>query len=156
MAKKYEALDAYRYHVAMENVIVPGHWTEKIADALISECLPFYAGDPDLGKVLPPESFIPIPLDDPPEAERIVKAAIAANEYERRLPAVRAAKRLILEKYNTFSQIVSVIEAEKGAPTASTDGPQYIESRHRLRWHPDEMLSVLGYRLRRTWAAWRT
>lgn len=149
--RKCDGLDAYKYHVAMENVILPGHWTEKISDALLCECLPFYAGDPDVGKVLPSESFIPIPLDDPREAERIIRTAIADNEYEKRLPAIREAKRLILEKYNTFQQIVSVIREVQGEesvrPLQPTERQQYIESRHRLRGHPSEALAALRWHI---------
>ena len=109
--RKYEVMDPYRYHVAVENHIAPGHWSEKIADPILSECLTFYAGDPDLGKVLPPESFIPIPIDDPAEAARIINAAIASDEYSRRRESVLEAKRLILEKYNFWDQVIELIES---------------------------------------------
>lgn len=113
--KKYEVLDPYRYHVAIENHLADHHWTEKIADALLCECLPFYAGDPKLSEALPADSFIPIPLDDPEASERIIREAIAANEYEKRLPAIREAKRLLLEKYNFWAQVLEVV---KSAPAA--------------------------------------
>jgi len=109
--KKYAVMDAYRYHVAVENHIAPHHWSEKLADAFLSECLPFYAGAPDLADDFPAESFIPIPIDDPVEAVRIVRAAIAAGEYEKRREAVLEAKRLILEKYNFWAQTIAVIES---------------------------------------------
>lgn len=136
--RKCDALDAFKYHLALENHIAEGHWSEKVADALLSECLPFYAGDPMLGEILPPESFIPIPIDDPVAAERVVKKAIADGEYEKRLPAIRAARKLILEKYNMWSQISFVIEAAAGQPITPVDlaHPQFIKSRHRLRRSP--------------------
>lgn len=65
---KYDALDSYRYHIAIENCCQPYHWTEKVSDAILSLCLPFYAGDPKISAVLPPEALIPIPLDDPQTA----------------------------------------------------------------------------------------
>lgn len=111
IADKYEALDGFKYHVAMENHIAPNHWSEKLPDAILCECLPFYAGDPLLGETLPPESFIRIPHDDPAEAERIVKAAIANGEWEKRLPAIREAKRLLLSKYNFWAQTLETIKA---------------------------------------------
>lgn len=109
--KKYEVLDPYRYHIAIENHIAEHHWTEKIADALLCECLPFYAGDPGLAEVLPADSFIPIPLDDHEEAERIVRAAVAAGEYEKRLPAIREAKRLLLTRYNFWAQVLDIVRS---------------------------------------------
>lgn len=122
--KKYEVLDPYRYHVAIENHIAPHHWTEKLSDAFLCECLPFYAGAPDLADDFPADSFIPIPIDDPQEAVKIVKAAIANGEYEKRREAVLEAKRLILTKYNFWAQVIAVIEQDR----VSTDYTDF----HRL------------------------
>ena len=130
--KKYAALDGYRYHVAVENHIAPGHWSEKIADSILSECLTFYAGDPDLGQVLPPDSFIPIPIDDPVAAEAIIRKAIADDEWTKRLPAIREAKRLLLEKYNLWAQVAALIE---NVPAVDRPGaaPRTIYPRKTLR-----------------------
>lgn len=110
---KYEALDTYKYHIAVENHIGPGHWSEKIADPILCECLPFYAGDPTLGDVIPEDAFIPIPIDDPPRASHIINSAIESNEYEKRLPAIRKARELLMQKYNFRNQVIELIEAEK-------------------------------------------
>lgn len=152
LAKKYEALDAYKYHVAVENHIGVHHWTEKFADAILCECLPFYAGDPAIGEIFPKESFIPIPIDDPAEAVRIVNAAIAANEYEKRRAAVLEAKRLILEKYNFFDQIIGVIAAAGTGSALARDGrpTRMIYSRRALRRHSlSAVLSDIGLHLRK-------
>ena len=132
---KADALDPYRYTVAIENHIAPHHWSEKLSDALLAECLPFYAGDPAIGEVLPPESLIPIPIDDPQEAVRIIRAAIVSDEYSRRRDAVREAKRLILEKYNFWMQVIEVIESAKTQRVTPVDPahPEVIYSRHALR-----------------------
>lgn len=108
--KKYEVMDPYKYHVVVENHIAPHHWTEKLSDAFLCECLPFYAGAPDLADDFPKESFIPIPIDDPTEAVRIVKTAIANGEYEKRREAILEANRLILTKYNFWAQVIKVVE----------------------------------------------
>ena len=131
---KEDALDAYRYHVAVENHIGARHWTEKFADAILCECLPFYAGDPALTEIFPAESFIPIPIDDPDEAVRIVRAAIANDEYSKRREAILEAKRLIFEKYNFWSQVISVIESSP-QPSQLSQPSQLIYSRKALRRH---------------------
>lgn len=132
---KFEVLDPYKYHVTVENHIAPHHWSEKIADAFLCECLPFYAGDPLLDEVFPKESFIPIPIDDPAEAARIINAAVAAGEYEKRREAVLEAKRLILEKYNLWAQVIGVIEASRGQEIAPVPGPSVVYGRRVLRLH---------------------
>lgn len=134
LAKKYEALDPYKYHVVVENHIAPHHWSEKIADALLCECLPFYAGDPLLSEALPPDSYIPIPIDDPLESERIIKEAVAADEYSKRREAILEAKRLLLEKYNFWAQTITVIESANHAADGDAGVGMAIYSRHAIRW----------------------
>jgi len=133
--KKYEVLDPYKYHVALENHIDNHYWTEKIADAFLCECLPFYAGAPDLADDFPAESFIPIPIDDPDEAIRIIKESISNDEFSKRREAIRESKRLILEKYNFWQQVIDVIESAKGQALAAVDParPVKIWSRKKVR-----------------------
>lgn len=132
--KKYEVMDPYKYHVVVENHIAPHHWTEKLADAFLCECLPFYAGAPDLADDFPSESFIPIPIDDPAEATRIVRAAIANGEYEKRRDAVMAAKRLVLSKYNFWEQVIEVIRSAESGDVVQTGGFGSLYARRALRW----------------------
>ena len=136
LLNKYEALDPYRYHVAVENHIGAHHWTEKLADAFLCECLPFYAGDPAIGEVFPDESLIRLPIDDPREAVRIVRSAVAADEYSRRRDAVLEAKRLVLTRYNFWDQVIELIEAsaDRRDPPVDEAGPPVIYARKRLRW----------------------
>lgn len=133
LARKEEALIPYRYHVAIENHIGVHHWTEKFSDAILCECLPFYAGDPALTEIFPKECFIPIPIDDPAEAVRIVKEAIANGEYEKRREAILEAKRLILGKYNFWQQVVEVVRSAPQAGSSAAASALY--SRKALRWH---------------------
>ena len=123
VARKSDALDPYKYHVALENHIANHHWTEKLTDAFLAECLPFYAGAPDLADDFPKESFIPIPMDDPARAAEIINKAIADGEYEKRLPAIREAKRLVLEKFNFWQQVIDIIEE---AEATSPKGPSSV------------------------------
>ena len=142
--KKYEVLEPYKYHVTIENHIGRHHWSEKLADAFLAECLPLYAGDPAADEIFPKESFIPIPIDDPEEAERIVKAAIENGEYEKRREAVLEAKRLILAKFNFWAQVIEVIEAEKDQKVTPPDPekPHRIYERKYMR--KKNLLVALG------------
>lgn len=129
---KAEALDAYRYHVAVENHIGPHHWTEKLADAFLGATLPFYGGCPNLVDYFPAESFIPIDMRRPADAVRIIRRAIADNEYEKRLPAILEARRRVLYEYNLFAVLARLIDRhERPEPTRAAAGVLY--SRHALR-----------------------
>lgn len=135
LARKEDALIPYKYHVAVENHLAVHHWSEKFSDAILCECLPFYSGDPAITEIFPAACFIPIPVGDPAEAVRIVKEAIANDEYSKRREAILEAKRLILSKYNFWRQVAGVIaSAGPGGPFASS-GPCVIHSRRALRWH---------------------
>ena len=133
LERKEDALVPYKYHVAIENHIAPHHWSEKFADAILCECLPFYAGDPAIGEIFPKDCFIPIPIDDPAEAVRIVKEAIANGEYEKRREAILEAKRLILKKYNFWQQVIEVIESSQ--PSQLSQPSRLVYARKELRKH---------------------
>lgn len=135
ISHKYEALDSFRYHVAIENTLQPYHWTEKLADPILCLSLPFYAGDPMLERVLPPRSFIRIPVDNPPEALRIIQEAIANDEYTKRLPALREARRLILERYNLYSQVLQVIREHEDRAEPERPAGRIYDRRY-LRRNP--------------------
>lgn len=156
IARKCDALDAFAYHVAFENHVAPGHWTEKIADALVCGCLPFYAGDPRLGEVLPPGSFVPIPAGDPGKAAAIVKAAMENGEREKRLGAIEEARRLLFEKYNFFAQVAKAIET--GTPARPDGPPDSICTRRRARLlHPAAALEDFAWAVRKNAKTlWRT
>lgn len=129
---KAEALDAYRYHVAIENYIGVHHWTEKLADSFLGMTLPFYAGCPNAADYFPAESFIPIDMKDPIGAARIIRQAILDNEYEKRLPAIIEARRRVLFEHNLFAVVSREIE-KRHLPDSQTSDSGVIYSRHALR-----------------------
>ena len=149
--KKFEVMDSYKYHVAIENHIGEHYWTEKIADAFLCECLPFYAGAPDLADDFPAESFIPIPIDDPDEAIRIIKSSIESDEYSKRREAVLEAKRLVLGKFNFWAQVIDVIKSAQGQKTTPVDParPAKLYSRKTIRRRcPSAALEALFFHAR--------
>src|SRR5512135_2723707 len=129
---KAEALDAYRYHIAIENFIGEHHWTEKLADAFLGLTLPFYCGCPNAADYFPPESFIPIDIDRPDEAVRIIRRAIENQEYEKRLPAIQEARRRVMYEYNFFAVVAREIR-KRHDPAVQPAGDRTIYSRHALR-----------------------
>ncbi len=148
IAEKSDALDEYKYTIAFENHIGEGHWTEKLSDALVAGCLPFYAGDPSIGGLLPADCFIPIPADDPEKALSIVKAAIESGEWERRRGAIARARDLLMERYNLFAQVAAACDAASSRPVANGPG-RFIYTRHRVRMNPKAALYDLIQHVKR-------
>ncbi len=106
---KADCLRDYRYHVAIENFIGEHHWTEKLADPFLGLSLPFYYGCPNAEDYFPADSFIRIDIRDPESALGIIRAAIAGNEYEKRLPALLEARRRVMFEYNLFAVVAREI-----------------------------------------------
>ena len=129
---KADALDPFRYHIVIENHQAAHHWTEKLADAFLGLTLPFYFGCPNAGDYFDVASFIPIDVRDPDAAARIIQEAIATNQFERRLPAIREARRRILNEYNLFAVIAREVEARFDA-SAGIDPKAKLYSRHASR-----------------------
>jgi len=128
---KSEAMNDYRYHIAIENHIEAGHWTEKLSDSFLAYCLPFYFGDPDYASIFPKNSVIPINVFDLDAAETIIRDAISQNAYEKRLPYIIKSRNIILKNYNLVTSIEKTISSLKTSPPPQT--PNFIYGRHIFR-----------------------
>ncbi len=149
--RKDEAMDEYRYTLAIENHHAAGHWTEKLSDAWLANCLPFYYGDPEYASIFPAEAAIAIDIFKMDEAERIIRNAITNGEYEKRLPAIMEARRLVLEKYNLIAVIVKTVERLESQTSGSMEQNAEILGRHIFRRkHPLLALSdaIHGFKVR--------
>ncbi len=152
---KAEALDPYRYHIAVENYIGPHHWTEKLADAFLGLALPFYCGCPNASDYFPADSFIPIDIEDPEGTARLIRHAIANDEYTRRLPAIIEARRRVLYEYNLFAVMASQIEP-RHAISQRLRSDSTIYSRHALRRNSLIVAwQDLCDKVRVRWRSWR-
>jgi hypothetical protein len=127
---KAEALDAFRYHITIENHIGLHHWTEKLADPFLAYSLPFYYGCPNVVDYFPAQSLIPIDITDYNSAVETIVSAIDGREYEKRLPFIKEARRRVLEQYNLFAVLEREIVRRHEACEAGSDTILY--SRHAL------------------------
>ncbi len=99
-----------RYSIVIENSVSPWYWSEKVADALLGYSLPFYHGCQELAKFLPSNSFIPIDINKSDCVEGI-REILKSAPYEDRLPAVIAARHLLLEKENLYAFLDHELES---------------------------------------------
>ncbi len=152
ISDKAEAMEFYRYHIAIENHIEPGHWTEKLSDCFLAGCLPFYFGDPDYAKAFPQNAVIPINIFDLDEAEKIIRSALAENAYENRYADIIEARRRVLENHNTLGWVANFVKAahtpEASQSANSKSANEKIFSRHAFRRvHPIKGASDLAFRI---------
>ncbi len=110
---KNEGVLPYRYTIAVESNAEINYFTEKIIDGILGECLCFYWGCPNLEEYIEPAAFIRLPLDDFEQSREIIERAIRDDERERRLGAIRSAKRRILDEYQFFPTIARIVHGHQ-------------------------------------------
>lgn len=139
---KYDALDPYLYHLAIENYLGLHHWTEKLADPYLSGCLPIYHGCPNVADYFPKESFVRIDMYNRQEALATIKETISRPAHDSTtLDALTEAKRRVLEDYNLL-RMIERIAIEAHNPSRKPSGRKlYGRKQMRLRRSVD----ALGY-----------
>jgi hypothetical protein len=141
---KADALDEFRYHVAIENDVCPHYFTEKLCDPFLGLCLPFYFGCPNAADYFPADSFIPIDIFDFEGALATIREAIASDQFQRRLPALREARRRVLEEHNLFALLAREIEARHHGDAAPVSGAKIYSRRAMKQRSPAHLWRALG------------
>ena len=106
---KDKALLPYKYTFNVENNSIKNYFTEKIIDGILSECLVFYSGCFNLREYLPVDSFVYLELADFEHDFKVIQNSISNNLWEKRLPAIRKAKHIILDKLQFFPRVERII-----------------------------------------------
>jgi hypothetical protein len=107
--RKEVGLFPYKYHFAAENNSIFNYFTEKIVDAILSECLCFYWGCPNIATHIDPRAYIYLDIRKPKESMELMMRAIQNNEWEKRIDVIREVKRKLLTEMNMFSRIESIL-----------------------------------------------
>ena len=146
---KAEGLDAYQFHVAIENHYAPDVWTEKLADAFLGYCVPIYYGCPNVYDYFPKESLILIDINDfEGSIEKIRQIISTEGEYERRLEAVKEARRRVIEEYNLLAMINRIVsDTPEVTATYNTHKERIIYNRRHMRaTHPRDLAGFLAWK----------
>ncbi len=158
VADKWDALAPYKYHIALENSRVNHYITEKLTDAYLADCFPFYWGAPNVGDYFNPETYRWINLYDPESAADTIEAALDEGLYDKTREARAHERKNVLERHNMFALLDHHVSQPTRAPPASVlvspesrfaDTPMVIV-RRRLK----KMKRIVPRRLRPRW--WTT
>ncbi len=86
-----------------------------------------------------------------------MREAIRNNEYEKRLPAIREARRRLVQEYNMFAHVTKLIHEvteqrrAAGLPEVGQGGTGALCGRHRMRRNPfyavEEAAAILRTKL---------
>jgi len=97
---KTEGLFPFKYTFSCENSFERNYFTEKIVDSIMSECVCFYDGCPNIGDFFHKDCFIKIDVKEPQASIKIIQDSIYNNEYEKRIDNIRKEKTRILNSMN--------------------------------------------------------
>jgi len=106
----------YKYTIACENSSHPNYFTEKIVDAILGECLCFYWGCPNISDYIDRDAYIILDLDDFEKSFKIIKEAIATDQWEVKIEIIKKEKLKILNDLQFFPTLEKIILSKIGAP----------------------------------------
>lgn len=105
----------YRYTFASENCSEVNYFTEKIIDPILSECLCFYWGCPNIGDFLDPRAYIVLDPNDIEKSCDVIRQAFQNDEWSKRLPYIREMKKKILNELHPWAILEKIIREGGGA-----------------------------------------
>lgn len=115
ISRKEDGILPYRFTIVVENSFQGAYWTEKVTDAFLCETVPIYVGSRQLAEYFPRESFIDCSGYSPSEVLSLAQS-LTEDDYIMRLPAVRRAKALVIEKHNLASELASILNQQGTNP----------------------------------------
>jgi hypothetical protein len=107
---KDNALFPYKYTFNCENNFIDGYYTEKLIDGILSECLVFYCGAPNIKELIDEKAFVWLDLSNFENDYLIIKKAIEENWWEQRIQYIREAKQKILNEAQFFPRLEKILQ----------------------------------------------
>lgn len=107
--EKGMGLKPYKYYFMAENNQEHNYISEKLWEPIVSECLCFYYGAPNVSDYINPLAFIPIDLNDLEGTYKIMKNAIENDLWSQRIDIIKQEKYKVLNYYNFFPTVERII-----------------------------------------------
>lgn len=105
---KWNAIAPYKYHLVLENSIVPDYWSEKLADSYLGFAYPVYYGCPNIHDYFSHDALRVIDIENFDRTIAVIEELLNDDRYEERLPVINVARDKVLNDYNLF-QLMSEI-----------------------------------------------
>ena len=107
--QKDDALIPYKYTFNVENHSIPNYYTEKLIDGILSECLTFYSGCPNIKEHIDCRAYVYLELGNFEKDFQTIKRAIEEDWWSERITYIRRAKEKILEERQFFPRLEKII-----------------------------------------------
>jgi len=98
---KLRGLLDYRYSVVLENSQQKNYWTEKLADAYLSWCVPLYWGCPNMSDYFPENSYHLLDMNHGNPIEQVKEIINQPIDIE----SLTKARNIVLDEYNIWAVI---------------------------------------------------
>jgi hypothetical protein len=121
---KWDVIEPYKYHIALENCSIDNYWTEKIADSFLGQSYPIYYGCKNIEKYFPTNSLTTIDIFEPEQACKIIEQTIKENKYEKSITELQQAKYLVLNTHNIFPRMAKICQKAELEKSKMTFYPQ--------------------------------
>jgi GR25 family glycosyltransferase involved in LPS biosynthesis len=106
---KHNGIVPYKYYFMVENNIEYNYISEKLWEPIVSECLCFYWGAPNVSEYLNPLSYVQLDMYDFEKSYNIIKESIENDLWTKRIDIIKAEKYKVLNYYNFFPTIERII-----------------------------------------------
>ena len=102
---KAQVIEKSRYHLALENNLLPHGWTEKTADPVLGGAFPIHAGAKTIYEDFDPEGLLWIDLARPHEAVARIVACLEKDRAgsEQAQKAMQVNKQRLMQEHNLFA-----------------------------------------------------
>lgn len=107
--EKNNSLLSYKYTFNVENHSIANYCTEKLVDGILSECLTFYSGCPNIKDIINEKAYVYLELSNFEKDYQIIKKAIEEDLWSKRLPFIKAEKKRILNDLQFFPRLEKII-----------------------------------------------
>lgn len=146
---KYEAINPYEFHLAIENHCSKYHFTEKITDAFLGYSIPIYYGCKNIYDYFPEDSIILIDIHDYQSSlNKIQKIIDNENEYKKRIESIIEARNRVLKEYNLPYMLSTIIESEEKKGIQKNNKNTIYSRRLARAKNPIELINFLKWRIK--------
>jgi len=99
---KWDAIAPYKYHIVLENNVIPDYWSEKLGDAYLGFSYPIYYGCPNISKYFDDKSLQVVDIKDFDDVVNKLENLLRSDVYEKSYESIKSSRAKILNDYNIF------------------------------------------------------
>lgn len=116
---KWNLLTQYKYTLVLENYLGNDFITEKLPDAWLAYCLPFYSGSTNVQNYFNENSYVQLDINDICQSLYVIEKALADDIYHNALTNITNARDSYLNDYQFFALIKCVTRSLLATTIAS-------------------------------------